>query len=168
MRVKILKYTEWAGYFTCFTEDSTIGDSDGEFKMDPWELGMAFFPDENHTVTQEDYKSLVGREFDIERHNIRIYLRRIFDKDCAKIVEPGKERWTFNDKEPCGRCGELCECGEYITREAYKAEQEMERLRRQVEMEEYEARMAPIREQERIDKAYNEFLNKQLNKKAMA
>lgn len=170
MRVKILKYCDYGRYFDCMLDEpirrngTWVHDSDYEIKIDDFEVGLAFFPDENHYVTMEEYQGLVGREFDIEKVRVHTYRG---SKEDIKIVPPESNKWDQRD-QLCGRCAsDLCECGEFITVADWNLEQDRERLRQEAEQREYEERMAPVREQDRIDKVYTEFVTKHMNKKAM-
>lgn len=135
--------------------------------MDSFELGLCYFPNEEHTVTESDYESMVGAEFDIEEWDIKVHSFELKDARRAKRIPLGEEKWTYKD-EACGRCGsEFCECKDYISMTDWDAEQDRLAMARAEERREYEIKMAPIWEQERIDKAYQEFLTKQINKKAL-
>lgn len=172
VRIKILRYYRHDNLFTVMSDYNfrrSVVPDDCEFKMDSFELGLCFFPDEDHHVTEEDYESMVGHEFDIEEWNIKVHALALKDaKRAAKVIPIGEEKWTLR-LETCGRCGsEFCECKNYISVTDWNEEQDRERLHQETEQREYEERMAPIREQERIDKAYNEFYTRAMNKKILA
>lgn len=142
MRVKLLRYCDYGRYFDCMLDQpikrgTYTHDSDYEIKIDDFEVGLAFFPDENHYVTKEEYQGLVGREFDIEKVRIHTYRSQ---KEDVKIVPPEFNKWNQHD-QMCGRCAsDLCECGDFITVEAWNHEQDMERLRQEEENREYRER----------------------------
>lgn len=170
VRIKILRYLRYDNVFIVMSDynfrRSVIPD-DCEFKMDCFELGLCYFPDENHHVTEKDYESMVGSEFDIEEWDIKVHSLCLKDAKRAKRIPIGEEKWTYKE-EACGRCGsEFCECKDYISITDWREEEERINLRMKAEQEEYEIRMAPVREKERIDKAYVEFNTKQLNRKAL-
>lgn len=171
VRIKVLRYYKYGGYFRVMCDynfrRSQIPD-DCEFDLDAWELGICFFPNENHHVTEEDYESMVGHEFDIEDSNIKVHSHAVKDGTRAKRIPVGEEKWTLHN-EICGRCcNEFCECKDYISVTDWNHEQDRMAAEREEEAREYEARMAPVREQERIDKICQEFLTTQMNKKAVA
>jgi hypothetical protein len=171
VRIKILRYHRYDNLFTVMADynfSRSIVPEDCEFKMDAFELGLCHFPDEDHNVTEKDYESMVGAEFDIESWDFKVHALALKDARRAKVIPIGDEKWTYK-LEACGRCGsEFCECKDYISQTDWDAEQIRLEYERAEERREYEERMAPIWEQERIDKAYQEFLTTQQNKKAMA
>ena len=136
MRVKLLRYIEYGRYFNCLLDESIQRNRDEyEIKIDDFEIGLAFFPNEDHYVTKEDYEYLVGREFDIQ--NLQIHTYRVKDKEQMKLVPSSEYKW-IEHPEMCGRCGsEFCECKDFITIEDYNKEMEAERLKVEEEDRQY-------------------------------
>lgn len=132
IRIKILKYQEYGGYFDCIS-DQSIGRHiyECEFQLDAYEVGMAFFSEERYMPTKEQLSGLVDREFDIDRKDLTIWTLAAKERKLIKIVSPHQYKWV-RYVEPCGRCNsDLCECGDFITRENYAHEQNVLRAEKE-------------------------------------
>lgn len=157
MRVRLIRYYKYERRFLCLLDRpinpnhrNRWADEDYEISIDDFEIGLAFFPDENHTVTEADYEGLVGREFDIER-GIAIHCYRVKDKASMALVKPEDNKWTEHEEE-CGRCNStLCECGEFITMENYRHELEARAVEHEEETREF-------RERQDRDRLLREFI----------
>jgi hypothetical protein len=157
MRAKILKYIKPDQYFDVMLDGLLHHDNNDEIRVDAWTLGHAFFPDENYIVTDEDYHSMVGKEFEFERWQMKVFTYTVRNSEDIQVVPKDHNKWIIYP-ELCAQCGsEYCDCGSYRTYAEQEVLDEEYRIAREAERIAHEEATREERERANDDRLLKEF-----------